>query len=294
MARSALGTGEGGQPVITPTVFPDADSLGLALAREIVHGIDSARREGRRYLLGCPGGRSPRTTYAALARLVAERSLALSHLVVVMMDDYVEQWSGGFRRVDPSLHHSVEGFALREIVGPLDRAARPGAGMGPDHLWLPDPEDPPSYDARLTDAGGVDLFILASGDSDGHIAFNPPGAPRDSQTRIIDLAETTRRDNLGTFPDFSGLDDVPRHGISVGVGTLIEQSRRAVLVAPGRSKQEAVRRIGAASDYEHDWPATLLACCRQPSLYADPMSASSAQEAHLPTWATTGRNEVRT
>jgi glucosamine-6-phosphate deaminase len=272
------------------TVFADAEGMGEALAGEIAAGIEEARVQGRRYLLGCPGGRSPRTTYAALARIVAERSLDLSHLVIVMMDDYVEREGDTFRRVDPALHCSVEGFALREIVGPLDRAASIGIPM--HHLWMPDPVDPEAYDVRLRDAGGVDLFILASGDSDGHIAFNPPGSGRDSRTRIIELAESTRRDNLGTFPDFGSLDAVPRYGISVGIATIIEVSQQAVLVAPGPSKVEAVRRISEASDYDPAWPATLLACCRRPSLFADTLSAPSRKGDHVPDEAPTGRNEV--
>ncbi len=290
MACAPLGPSDGGLRMTDLTVFADSEAMGHALASEIVAGIQASSAQGRRYLLGCPGGRSPRTTYAALARLVAERSLDLSHLVIVMMDDYLEREGDSFRRVDPALHCSVEGFALREIVGPLDRAAR--VGLSPDHLWMPDPADPASYDARLRDAGGVDLFILASGDSDGHIAFNPPGSPRDSRTRIIELAESTRRDNLGTFPEFGSLDAVPGYGISVGVATIVEVSRRAVLVAPGASKIEAVGRIAAASDYDPAWPATLLACCRNPALFADSLSAPSSRGDHVPDGAPTGRNEV--
>ena len=155
-------------------------------------------------------------------------------------------------------------------------------------------ERPPAYDVRLRDAGGINLFILASGDSDGHVAFNPPGSPRDSRTRVIDLAESTRRDNLGTFPDFTGLDDVPRQGISVGISTIIDNTYRAVLVAPGESKHMAVHRIAAVDEYDPDWPASVLVCCRQPSLYADLLSAPSPEEAASPSWAPTERNEVHT
>ncbi len=292
MARAQVGAGDRGLGMTGLTVFPDAEGMGTALAGEIAAGIDNARAQGRHYLLGCPGGRSPRTTYSALARIIAERSLDLSHLVIVMMDDYVERDGDSYRRVAPTLHCSVEGFALREIVGPLDSAARSGGGISPDHLWMPDPADPEAYDSRLREAGGVDLFILASGDSDGHIAFNPPGSARDSRTRVIELAESTRRDNLGTFPEFGSLEAVPRYGISVGIATIVDSSHRAVLVAPGPSKVEAVRRISTAADYDPSWPATLLACCRNPTLFADTLSAPSRKGDHVPDGAPTGRNEV--
>ena len=63
-------------------VFDNASAMGSHLAEEIAAGIVEAGAAGRRYLLGCPGGRSPRSTYAALVALVAQRSLDLSHVVI--------------------------------------------------------------------------------------------------------------------------------------------------------------------------------------------------------------------
>ena len=275
-------------------VFPDAAALGEATAREILQGIEDARAHGRAYLLGCPGGRSPRTTYAALADLVRERFVDLSHVVIVMMDDYVIRSGDTFQRVSPDMHCSVERFAREEILAPLNAAAGPGRGIPHDSMWIPDPQDPRAYDDHLRAAGGIDLFILASGDSDGHVAFNPPGAPADSRTRVIELAETTRRDNLGTFPDFRGLDDVPHYGISVGIATIAEFTRKAILVAPGRSKRAAVQRITSSPGYDPEWPATVLLLCSDSALYADELSAPPDEEAPPPSWASTERNEVHT
>ncbi len=275
-------------------VFSDAAALGRTLAREIISGIQEARAQGKRYLLGCPGGRSPRSTYTALADLVAEQRVDVSHVVVVMMDDYVVREGRAFARVPADMHFSVERFARLEILAPLNAAAGAGRGIPDESLWIPDPQDPDAYDALLSAAGGIDLFILASGDSDGHVAFNPPGTLRESRTRVIELAESTRRDNLGTFPEFAGLADVPRYGISVGIATIAEQSRRAVLVAPGASKRRAVAHIAAACGYDPAWPATAVAACRAPSLYADELSVQPAEVAQPPTRAPHERNEVHT
>jgi glucosamine-6-phosphate deaminase len=236
-------------------VFADAGTLGSALAQEVVSGIDDARAEGRRYVLGCPGGRSPKTTYEALAALVDGADL--SHLVIAMMDDYVEPApGGGWQHVPADAHFSCRRFANLEIVAPLNEAAR--AGVAPDHIWLPDPADPPAYRQRLQDAGGVDLFIVASGASDGHVAFVKPGMPLDGDVTIIPLAETTRRDNMGTFPDFATLDEVPTHGVSVGLGTIMAVSRRVRLIIHGSNKQAAAQRLLAARDYDPSWPATFV------------------------------------
>lgn len=241
--------------VVAVRVFPDADALGDALAAVIMPGIDAARDQGRRYLLGCPGGRTGRSTYQALARRV--RGADLGHLVVVMMDEYlVPDPSGALRHAPPAAHYSCLRFAREEIVGPLDTvAARP---VPDDAVWLPDPDDPDAYEARITAAGGVDLFIVASGASDGHVAFMPPGSPLDGGCRIVRLAETTRRDNLATFPAFRSIDEVPTHGVSVGLGTITRCSRRIVLVLTGIDKRQSTRRVLGATSHEPSWPATFI------------------------------------
>lgn len=247
-------------------VFEDPEALGMALAQEIVAGIDAARRAGRQYVLGCPGGRSARSTYQALAELVGGADL--QHLVIAMMDDYVVRGpDGDWRRVSGEAHYSCERFAREEIVAALDATAE--RGIEPDHVWLPDPGDPPAYRRRLEEAGGVDHFIVASGASDGHVAFVKPGTPLDSEVSIIELAESTRRDNMGTFPEFASLHDVPTHGVSVGLGTIMSLSRRITLVIHGAGKQLACRRVLAAADFDIAWPATFIHRCRDGRIWVD-------------------------
>ena len=255
------------------SVFPEARAVGQALAGEIAEGIAEANEAGRRYLLGCPGGRSPRATYRALAEQVAARRLCLSGVVIVMMDDYVLPDGGDYSLAPADAHYSVRRFATHEIVAPLNAAAEIGHGIGAGHVWFPEPANPAGYDDLLRAAGGLDLFILASGASDGHVAFNPPGTPADARTRIVELAESTRRDNLATFPGFASLDEVPSYGVTIGVATIAELSARAVLVATGSEKQYAVARLAAADGYDSAWPASVVAICRQGSVYADAAAA---------------------
>jgi glucosamine-6-phosphate deaminase len=214
-------------------VFADAAALADALADEIVSRHDAARGA---FLLGCPGGRSLRPTYAALAH-----RRRLDRLVVVMMDEYVG--------APPDAHYSCTRFAREEIAAPL--------GVPPERVWIPDAADPAAYDARIDDAGGVDLFLLASGTSDGHVAFVPPGAARDGRTSVIELATSTRRDNLATFPEFASLDAVPLRGVSVGLGT-IRAARSLRLVLHGAEKRDAARRLLAFDRFEPSWPASVV------------------------------------
>jgi glucosamine-6-phosphate deaminase len=253
--------------VTTPVrVFADGEALGRALAGEIMEGIRAARRHGRRYLLGCPGGRSGRTTYRALAELAQGEDMA--HLVIVMMDEYLDPApGGGFRHVDPDAPHSCRRFAEQEIRAPIDAVAR--TPVADDAVWLPDPAHVDAYEPRIAAAGGVDLFIVASGASDGHVAFVPPGSSLEGGVGVVSLAATTRRDNMVTFPAFRSLDEVPTHGVSVGLGTIRRTSRSVRLIMVGDDKRTAAARVVDGTRCDPAWPATMIHACPDPGIWLD-------------------------
>jgi glucosamine-6-phosphate deaminase len=231
---------------VTPLhVYPTAEALGDALAARVIE-----RLTGRRFLLGCPTGRTPRPFYAAMARRKAD----FSNVVLVMMDEYLVH--GAWAAEAWSCH----GFVRQHITFPVG------------DVWFPDPADPAAYDGRIADAGGIDFFLLASGASDGHVAFNPPGSPRESRTRIIPLSEQTRRDNLQTFPAFGTLANVPTHGVSIGIATITD-AHETVMVVTGVAKRLTLSRILAASHYDPAWPATVIHECPNREILADAEAA---------------------
>ena len=254
------------------TLYDDADALGETLAREILEGIAAAPL-GQRYLLGCPGGRSLRSTYQAMARLVPPDA-DLGNLVIVMMDEYVEGEPGARKTIDPALPWSCQGFAQREIVAPLNAAVTRGRGIRAEHLWGPDPADPEAYDRRIADAGGVELFLAASGAGDGHVAFVAPPGELGGGACVVDLAEQTRRDNMGTFPQFESLDDVPRLGVTLGLGSIAGLSRAVAMVLVGEAKRHSAARVLSATDFEPSWPATFIHRCPDPRILLDRAAAA--------------------
>lgn len=259
---------------LLPRIFPGPEALGLATAQVIADRFE-AHPATQPFLLGCPGGRSLRSTYRAFAEIAARRRLNLGRLMIVMMDEYVRIRDGSAAVVDPRAPFSCRRFAMVEIRDQIN-AALCSAGAGDDQLiraenvWLPDPSDPEAYEARLDAAGMINIFLLASGSGDGHIAFNPPGTDRDARTRVVPLPESTRSDNLSTFPSFGGdLAAVPNHGVTVGVATIRDRSVETIMVLHGRDKQQAARRVLASDRYQPDWPATIVSECRSPQLFVD-------------------------
>ena len=250
-------------------IFPSADAIGEHVAALLLSRIERARVGGAHFLLGCPTGRTPRPVYAALARQLADRPQNIGHLILVMMDEYlVTDGGGGFEYAPAAEPWSCHHFARVEIVECLNAGLAPAQQVLEESIWFPDPRDSAAYDAGIADAGGIDFFILASGASDGHVAFNPPGSGRDSRTRIIQLSEETRRDNLKTFPAFGTLAAVPSHGISVGIDS-IASAKESVMIVSGSGKRLTLSRMRSAERYEPDWPATVIHECASGEILAD-------------------------
>lgn len=255
-------------------IYENPAEIGIELAGRIFAGVRAANDDGRRYVLGCPGGRSAMPVYEALADRLAADPIDCSKLVIAMMDEYLMQRPDGELTPPPAAaHFSCLGFGERDIVGRINAGLPAAYRIKAENLWMPDIAAPVDYDRRLAEASGVDLFLLASGAGDGHIAFNPPGSPRESRSRIVELAEQTRRDNLATFPGFKSLAEVPSHGITIGIASIADLSKSVAMIVWGDGKREAYRHLSTAKSYDPAWPATIVVECRSSALYADRSAA---------------------
>jgi glucosamine-6-phosphate deaminase len=226
-------------------VADDAVGVGTEVASRIAACFDGAGR----VVVGCPAGRTPMPVYRAVTAL----DLDLSRLHLVLMDEFLD---ANGRAVAPATAHSCRGSIERALPNVMN-------------VYAPDPAAPAAYEDLIDGLGGIDVFVLACGTTDGHVAFNPPGSALDSATRVVELAETTRRDNLATFPSFASLADVPTRGVTVGLGTIVRASRAVVLVAHGSEKAPAMQRTLAATAFDPGWPASVIHECASPSVVVD-------------------------
>jgi glucosamine-6-phosphate deaminase len=133
----------------------------------------------------------------------------------------------------------------------------------------PDPEaECERYEAAIREAGGVDLCVLGIG-RNGHIGFNEPGAPFNSRTRVVRLAESTRRVNAA---DFEG-NRAPERAITVGMATVFE-AREVLLLASGANKAGAVA-AAVEGDISETVPASMLRRHPNTTFLLDREAASS-------------------
>jgi glucosamine-6-phosphate deaminase len=176
-------------------------------------------------VLGFATGSSPVGLYQELARLHHKEGLDFSKVTTFNLDEYV-----GLAGDHPQSYRRFMNEKLfNHINVPVQNTHVP-SGTSTNHKTFCE-----WYEKQIRDAGGIDLQVLGIG-SDGHIAFNEPGSSLGSRTRMVTLTEQTIDDNARFFKKKA---DVPRHAISMGVGTILE-ARKLLMVVNGKNKAPAL------------------------------------------------------
>jgi glucosamine-6-phosphate deaminase len=187
--------------------------------------IAQTMRSKPRAVLGLATGSTPLGAYRELVRMHREDGLDFSQTVTFNLDEYVgipTTHEQSYRRfMDDNLFSHVN--IRRENTHVPD-------GLADDVAAACD-----AYEAAIAEHGGIDLQLLGIG-SNGHIAFNEPGSSLASRTRVKTLSRKTREDNARFF---KSIDEVPRHAVTMGIGTVLD-ARRIILVAAGAGKAAAV------------------------------------------------------
>jgi len=231
--------------------LPDPDTV-ARVAADAVERLVTGRPDA---VLGVATGSSPLGLYRELARRrAAGTGPDYGGVTAFLLDEYV-----GLAADHPQAYRAT---IAREVAGPL------GIPLvhGPDPELLPDAGS--AYETLLADAGGVDLQVLGIG-GDGHLAFNEPGSSLVSRTRIKTLTARTRADNARFF---GSPDDVPRHVLTQGLGTILE-ARHLLLVALGAGKAAAVA-AAVEGPLSASCPASVLQLHPHATVLVDPAAAS--------------------
>ena len=97
-----------------------------------------------------------------------------------------------------------------------------------------------------------DIQLLGLG-SDGHISFNEPGSPFAGHTHVVELEESTIRDNARLFDK---IEDVPTSAITMGIADVM-QAKSLLLLANGKNKAEAVKAM-IHGEVNENCPASIL------------------------------------
>ena len=121
---------------------------------------------------------------------------------------------------------------------------------------------------KLLEEMQQDIQVLGIG-SNGHIAFNEPGTPFGSVTHIVDLAESTIKDNSRMF---ASIDEVPRQAFTMGLKNIMN-AKKVLILANGANKAKAVYGL-VKGEVTEDLPASVLQLHPDCIVIADESAAS--------------------
>ncbi|MFM1768426.1 MAG: Glucosamine-6-phosphate deaminase [Verrucomicrobiota bacterium] len=245
-------------------IKPDAVGAQQEAARIIANQV----RRKPDSVLGLATGSTPVPIYALLVEEHRRGRLDFARVRTFNLDEYVG--------LGPEHPASYRWFMQEHLFGKVNLA--PGHVRVPDGLARDIPAHCAEYEAAIAGAGGLDLQLLGIG-RDGHIGFNEPSSSLSSRTRIKTITPQTVADNARFFASAA---EVPRHVITMGVGT-IQEARRCLLVATGEGKAPVVARMIEGS-ISSDCPATILQmhpCC---TVVLDEAAAARLQRAEYYRW----------
>ncbi len=230
-------------------------------------------------VLGLATGNTPLGLYRELVANFAAGRVDFGQVVTFNLDEYVGLDEGHAL----SYAHYMRANLFSKINVPRENIHAP-SGSGLDVAAHCE-----EYERAIRKAGGIDLQLLGLG-SDGHIGFNEPSSSLSSRTRLKTLTESTIRDNA---PLFSSAAEVPRHVITMGIGTIME-ARHCLVLAVGEKKAGAVAGMveGAVTA---SLPASILQTHPRCTLVVDEEAARGLARgdyyrwvyAHKPEWQRT-------
>ena len=226
----------------------DHEDLGRK-ARDVVVGV---LRKKPASLISLATGNTPVPMFRELAAVAGTDPLLFHQARFVTLDEYADIGSGDKRR----------------LLSWLNRAFISPAGIDPQRIIAFDPEadhliECARMEGAIAEHGGLDLAVLGLGPN-GHIGFNEPGSSFASRTRKVALAAESIQSNASYWGNEA---DVPRSGLTLGIGTLRE-ARSILLLASGASKAGIVARL-LQEPVGEALPASVLRLCANASLLAD-------------------------
>lgn len=245
-------------------IQPDATAVSKLAAR--IFEDQLARKPAS--VLGLATGSTPLGLYRELVTLANANLIDFSRATTFNLDEYIG--------LGPDHPQSYAHFMREHLFGHINIPA--ASTHIPNGLAEDVPKHCAEYEAAIRRAGGIDIQLLGIG-SDGHIGFNEPTSSLRSRTRIKTLTPRTIADNARFF---GSEKEVPRHVITMGVGTIME-ARQCVVLAMGQGKADAVVAM-VEGPITADCPATALQMHEDCTLIVDEAAAAKLKRKDYYRW----------
>ncbi len=192
-------------------------------------------------VLGLATGSTPKGLYKLMAEDCKKNKTSYEHIRTVNLDEYQGL---------PSSHEQSYAFFMRKNL--FDHIDVNSDNLNIENGMAGNEEKECKRYDEVLDSLPRDIQILGLG-SNGHIAFNEPNTPFDSTTHVVNLTESTIKDNSRLFNDKS---EVPQRAFTMGIKSIM-QAKQIILLASGENKAQAVYKLvkGRVSE---EIPASVL------------------------------------
>ncbi|OCX51978.1 glucosamine-6-phosphate deaminase [Mucilaginibacter sp. PPCGB 2223] len=249
-------------------VFPDQLQACKVVARRIADVIIAKQKNNQKAVLGLATGVTPINVYKELIRLHKEEGLSFYNVVTFNLDEYYPMQADAIqsyvRFMNENLfdHIDIDRFNIHIPDGTLNREQIEAFCL--------------AYEKKISAYNGLDIQLLGIGRT-GHIGFNEPGSAPNSGTRLVTLADLTRRD---ASRDFGGKEKVPTKAITMGIGTIFK-AREIILMAWNEKKASIVKKA-VEGELSSDVPATFLQLSDNVEFILDVDAASALTRFNTP------------
>lgn len=229
---------------IPTQIYNSADDACQTVADAITDLINERNAANKPTVLGLATGSTPVRLYRELIRRHQKEGLSFANVITFNLDEYYG--------LDGDHPESYRKFMQDQLFDHVD--LKPENTNVPDGLVASEAvfQSCKAYEDAIVAAGGIDIQILGIGRT-GHIGFNEPGSGPETLTRLVTLDSLTRRD---AARDFLGEANVPRHAITMGVGTIFA-ARKLFLLAWGEGKASIMAKTVEGKQTD-TIPATFL------------------------------------
>lgn len=205
-------------------IFDTEEQIGIAagnyMCGQVLQKPDS--------VLGLATGSTPLKPYGQMIDLYKKGVVDFSKVTTFNLDEYVN--------LDVNDKNSYHSFMHENL---FDHINIPEESINFLNGNASDPEkECEEYENKIKKAGGIDIQLLGIG-SNGHIAFNEPSDCFQRWSHIVNLKESTVKDNSRFF---KSIEEVPTQAVTMGIGSIM-QAKKILIIAIGENKAKAIKQL---------------------------------------------------
>lgn len=248
-------------------IQPDPAAASLLAARR----IGALIRNKPQAVLGLAIGSAHKLVYSELIRMYQNEGLDFSQVSTFNFDEYL-----GLPPAHPSsCYHFMRENLFDQININIAQTHVPDGCVSRAEMVRSCAE----YEGEIRDSGGIDLQILGIG-SDGRVGFHEHGSSLVSRTQMKTFSPRILAENMRRFASDVA---VPRHVITMGIGTIME-ARSILLLAFGENKAVAAARA-VEGPITGSNPASILQAHLDAAFYLDESAATRLNHSEQYRWA---------